>query len=331
MSRVLNNIIRTTPVCVLITITGFVLTYHLQVMYDHELDHNFTLCPTAVLFKLQIHRLITSSFVHSSVFHMGMSILTLFSLGTFLEYRFGTLWFCAVIAMSVVIVSATYTILTFLLYILGLKDLIHDHAFGFSKVAFHLLVIECHQSFKPFSVFGLCEVTPKLYPWVSLLVTQLILQHVSFIGHLSGLIVGYLHISGFLDRLIPSVHHLRSLDERSYMKYYQIYIRTSNADELYTNACFQGALDGFARFGSMGNCKKVKSCRRYGSSRSTSSCSNDRSASNTSGGKKKNQQSKKKSSSTSLDSVAVPLIEEDTDLEVNTLCESDHDKAIDEV
>lgn len=312
-------------------------------MYDHELDHNFTLCPTAVLRKLQIHRLITASFLHSSVFHMAMSILTLFSLGTFLEYRFGTLWFCAVLAMSVVLVSATYTILTFLLYILGLNDLINDHAFGFSKVAFHLLVIECHQSFKPFSVFGLYEVTPKLYPWVSLLVTQLILQHVSFVGHVSGLIVGYLHISGFLDRFIPSVQQLRSLDERSYMKYYQIYIRTSNADELYTNTCFQGALDGIAKFRRdiVGNCKKVRSRRtRYGhsirpstSSSSSSSNSNDRSASKTSGDNQKNQQMKKKFSSSSLDSFVVPLTEEDTDVVINNTSssESDHDKVIDKV
>lgn len=264
MFRMLN-VIRTTPICVLITITSIVLTYHLQVMYDHELDHNFTLCPTAVLLRLQIHRLITSPFLHSSIVHMSMSILTLFSLGTFLEYRFGTLWLFSVIAMSAILVSAMYTLLTFVLFFSGINNKIVDHTFGFSKVAFHLLVIECHRSFKPFSVFGICEVNPKLYPWVSLLVTQLILQHVSFVGHLSGILVGYLHVTGFLERFLPSVQNLRSLDERSYMKYYQIYIRTSSADELYSNTCFQDTISCFNQFRNqqvgrdlIGNCKKMK-------------------------------------------------------------------------
>ena len=46
-------------------------------------------------------------------------------------------------------------------------------------------------SFFP-SLFGLFRVPPHLYPWVLLLVIQLLMPGVSFLGHLSGILVGYL-------------------------------------------------------------------------------------------------------------------------------------------
>lgn len=41
------------------------------------------------------------------------------------------------------------------------------------------------------SIFGLFTVPPRVYPWALLLVFQLLMPGVSFLGHLSGILAGY--------------------------------------------------------------------------------------------------------------------------------------------
>lgn len=53
------------------------------------------------------------------------------------------------------------------------------------------------------SLFGLVSIPASLYPWALLLLWQLLMPNVSFLGHLSGLLTGLLWVHGHLRPLSP--------------------------------------------------------------------------------------------------------------------------------
>lgn len=59
----------------------------------------------------------------------------------------------------------------------------------------------------------------KLYPWALLLVLQVTVPHISFVGHLSGLLVGTLQLHAGLNFLIPSYSFLREMESWECMNF----------------------------------------------------------------------------------------------------------------
>jgi len=88
-------------------------------------------------------------------------------------------------------------------------------AVGFSGVLFGLIVIQTALSnAEKQSILGLFEVPAKLYPWALLIFMQVIVPNASFMGHLSGILVGYLYIYGGLDKLKLSPSTLNKIESR---------------------------------------------------------------------------------------------------------------------
>ena len=84
---------------------------------------------------------------------------------------------------------------------------------GFSGVLFAMAVDEA--SLSPFptrSVFGLFSVPTRVYPWVLMLILQLVMPNASLLGHLAGIIVGFVHTWGLLGWAIPSLPTLRRVE-----------------------------------------------------------------------------------------------------------------------
>ncbi len=238
MSRA-QELLRTTPQCVLTIVCSCSLVYFWQITYQPVVQH-FTMCPKAILSRHQYYRLVTSPFLHGSIFHILMNMMSYLTLGSLLERSFGTMWHFTTIAFSACMVNITYTFLAFILYQCGFTlGSYNGHSLGFSGVLFHLLVIQCAMnSSYTHSVFGLFQVSSKMYPWVLLVMIQLIMPNVSFMGHLSGIVVGQLHISGYFSKIVPSCHLLRCMDEwsvvqRILMTNQDNYIKTPFSDELF--------------------------------------------------------------------------------------------------
>lgn len=80
----------------------------------------------------------------------------------------------------------------------------YSGSIGFSGVLFTLIVIDNSLSEGQYrSLFGLILIPSQIYPWALLLILQLLLRNVSFLGHLSGLLVGYLYAYNVLKILVP--------------------------------------------------------------------------------------------------------------------------------
>ncbi len=66
-----------------------------------------------------------------------------------------------------------------------------ESAVGFSGVLFSLAVLESSSSGGATrSLFGFVSVPTKYYPWAMLIAMQVMMPSVSFLGHLSGLLLG---------------------------------------------------------------------------------------------------------------------------------------------
>eukprot|EP00568_Trieres_chinensis_P011483 CAMPEP_0183312236 /NCGR_PEP_ID=MMETSP0160_2-20130417/40855_1 /TAXON_ID=2839 ORGANISM="Odontella Sinensis, Strain Grunow 1884" /NCGR_SAMPLE_ID=MMETSP0160_2 /ASSEMBLY_ACC=CAM_ASM_000250 /LENGTH=254 /DNA_ID=CAMNT_0025477051 /DNA_START=314 /DNA_END=1075 /DNA_ORIENTATION=+ len=137
------------------------------------------------------------------------------AIGSLLEKRFGTLKHTITILWGILLTSASYICCALLLYMMfGIEKLMYQHSVGFSGVIFQLSVLEANLSPNTTrDVFGFFRVPAYLYPWALLLVLQFVMPQVSFVGHLSGILVGTLQLYGLLDIVLPSENYLREIEE----------------------------------------------------------------------------------------------------------------------
>ena len=85
-----------------------------------------------------------------------------------------------------------------------------SRAVGFSGLVFGLIVIDNAESGASHrSIFGFFNVPAQLYPWALLLLWQLLLPGVSFLGHLGGVLAGEVLSRGMLQRCLPGQSQLQ--------------------------------------------------------------------------------------------------------------------------
>lgn len=170
--------------------------------------------PAAVIEGHQFWRIVTCAFVHGGLMHIGMNMLSLFALGTGLENLFGSLQFAFIILLFTFLVGLLYIFLGWLLSVAWDPSYLYSSAVGFSGVLFAMAVDEASLSPLPTrSVFGLFSVPTKVYPWVLMIILQVLLPNVSFLGHLSGVIIGGLHTTGLFNFMVPSLNKCKKLQE----------------------------------------------------------------------------------------------------------------------
>uniref|UniRef100_A0A8C5M4W5 Rhomboid domain containing 1 n=1 Tax=Leptobrachium leishanense TaxID=445787 RepID=A0A8C5M4W5_9ANUR len=163
-------------------------------------------------------RLLFSPFHHADDWHLYFNMVSLLWKGSKLESRLGSTKFAAIIAVFSQLIGVIYVILQ-----LFLAELMDDPSYkmqcavGFSGVLFALKVLNNH--YHPggsTNVFGF-QIPNKYSCWVELVVIHLLSPGTSFIGHLSGILVGLLYTHGPLKHILTSADyftHLLSLTAR---------------------------------------------------------------------------------------------------------------------
>eukprot|EP00002_Diphylleia_rotans_P004278 TRINITY_DN13093_c0_g1_i1.p1 TRINITY_DN13093_c0_g1~~TRINITY_DN13093_c0_g1_i1.p1 ORF type:complete len:259 (-),score=37.81 TRINITY_DN13093_c0_g1_i1:83-859(-) len=141
----------------------------------------------------QYWRAITASFSHVSILHLGFNMSSLWSCAV-IEKLLGVVVYLKytylLVVLSMVIVIATYHIL---ITRFGSEQHRHTVALGYSCVVFGWMTILQQQiPDHELNLLGVLKLPLNLAPFGSLIFTSLIIPRASFIGHLSGIIVGYL-------------------------------------------------------------------------------------------------------------------------------------------
>ena len=160
--------------------------------------------------------MITSSFFHGSLLHIGMNMMSYIALGKSLERKFGTLFMTFTVAYSVVLTSVIYMIIACATYAVGSEKIMNQHSLGFSGVLFHLLVLESTgrpNTSQSQSIFGILHIPAKYYPWFMLVAIQFLMPNISFVGHLSGVLCGTLQSGGHLRFIMPGIQLLRTTED----------------------------------------------------------------------------------------------------------------------
>lgn len=163
----------------------------------------------------QVYRIVTSSFLHGGLLHFGMNLASTAAIGSALERTAGTVWLLALTAWAVPLAGVVSCALSLALaFVTRNESFARQHALGFSGVIFALAPCEAARGGGRRSVFGLVEVPARLYPWALLVAMQVIVPHVSFVGHLGGLVVGSLEVTGWLAVALPSSNAAAAVDAR---------------------------------------------------------------------------------------------------------------------
>ena len=204
MSR-FKDFLRETPPVTLAVIATCLSLFLLQNALDMNLSL-ITMCPSLVIDSHQYYRILTHAIFHSSLMHIGMNMITTYQFSPGVEKRLGTLRLGLSILWSILLSSFLYIGISWLLsQLFGYKHLWYQHAVGFSGVVFHVIVLDAHSSpNQSFTIFWLVTVPGYVYPWALLVLVQLILPNVSFLGHLCGILMGKFQVYGYLDYLLVS-------------------------------------------------------------------------------------------------------------------------------
>ncbi|KAL9242535.1 hypothetical protein vseg_016526 [Gypsophila vaccaria] len=191
----------------------------LFVGYDSFIEICFL--PSAVISQFQVYRTYTSVLFHGSFLHVFFNMLALVPLGSELERIMGSvrlLYTMLLLGLSNAILHVLIALLVAYNPIHPYPDLMISCSIGFSGILFSMIVMETSLSgIQSRSVFGLFNVPTKWYPWILLVVFQLLMTNVSFLGHLCGILSGFAYTYGLLNTFIPGTNFFSGIENASWL------------------------------------------------------------------------------------------------------------------
>ena len=182
----------------------FATTVAVYILQCIEVVHFWFWCfkVDSIMRQYEVWRIVTCMFLHGGGLHILFNLLAFVSLGRSLECRFGTatMFSLSVVlrlisaAMELAAASAVRSLpatIPALDHFLARSFPYSACAIGLSGLIFTYIVIDVHMNDAVRSIFGFCSVPAKTYPWLLLVILQLLMPGLSLSGHLFGLLSGY--------------------------------------------------------------------------------------------------------------------------------------------
>lgn len=151
--------------------------------------------PHLILKNGDLRRLLLSPFYHINDSHLVYNMMSLLWKGVQLENSMGSVEFTSMVA-ALLGLSQGITILlakALLVFFDYERPYYQEYAVGFSGVLFALKVVLNSQSDDYSYVYGLM-VPSRLAAWVELILIQMFVPGVSFLGHLGGILAGIVYM-----------------------------------------------------------------------------------------------------------------------------------------
>ena len=168
-----------------------------------------------------LYRPYSSVVFHTTIIHLVFNMLALVQIGTGLEYLLGSLRYLHVLilmATSNALLQVVISLIVAYNPIHPYLTLMYECAIGFSGVIFAMIVIETSlNSVQTRSIFGFFNIPAKWYPWALLVLFQLLIPRASLLGHLSGILSGFLYTYGAFHYLMLSPSKYGAIEGLSFL------------------------------------------------------------------------------------------------------------------
>ncbi|CAI5516953.1 unnamed protein product [Closterium sp. Naga37s-1] len=171
--------------------------------------------PSLALLHWQVYRALTSIFFHKGLLHIALNLSTLLPLAAPLERHLGSLRLLHALLLLACLNSLIHSALAFMpKLLLGWWGWwAGECCIGFSGVLFALIVLDLQVGGgRDRSIFGFFTVPTAWYPWVLLVLFQLLLPSASLLGHLSGVLSGLAYVRDAFAIVTPSSATFSSLE-----------------------------------------------------------------------------------------------------------------------
>ena len=177
--------------------------------------NTFAISAHLVLDDSEYYRIVSAAFVHAGLMHIFMNMSSLLQLGLSIEAHFGSLQFLFLTLWSIFAVGGLYVLLAVLFSYVDPGQMFSSGV-GYSGVLFCYALIEAyHTTETTRSIFGMFSVPSRMYPFILLIILQVVIPNISFLGHGAGILVGLLVVHGGLNFLLPSTDFLVHLESTS--------------------------------------------------------------------------------------------------------------------
>lgn len=149
-------------------------------------------------------RVITASFSHLDFIHLAFNMGSLYNCGIIEVAQGSLLYFQNTVLLIFVSMFIAMGIYHVLIHRFGQRRHENTTAVGYSCVVFGwMTILSLYQPSYSISLPGNISLPISVMPFVSLLVTQLIVRRASFVGHLAGIMAGLLIGWGFFAWVTP--------------------------------------------------------------------------------------------------------------------------------
>lgn len=169
----------------------------------------------------RVYTIFTSVLFHGGLLHLVFNMMAFVPMGGSIERQLGSVRYTYLVLLFTItnavlaILIAAMAAMPFLpLY----PNLIYECSIGFSGIIFSLIVVETYTTgAQNLSIFGFFSVPAKWYPWVLLLIFQLLIPNVSLLGHLSGLLSGLAYSYGMFTFLVLPSTFYNAIESSSFL------------------------------------------------------------------------------------------------------------------
>lgn len=201
--RKIQSLDRKPPVT--LALMGTMGWLHFQKLIKPSKFKQYSLCPDQVAYSGEVSRVVASGFLHGDDIHLYHNMMSFLWKGYHLEHRFGPLRFALVITYLLLL---SHILVVVVAIILDMTDLVPGQSrrcsIGFSGVLFALKVLLNHGSPAFTSVYGV-RVPTKYAAWLELVVIQFAVPRASFLGHMCGILAGYIFVLTCSDERVIDV------------------------------------------------------------------------------------------------------------------------------
>jgi len=160
-----------------------------------------------------IPRYVLHTFVHANILHIVFNSIALIPFLSNFEKHVGSVLLVYIVLVFSVLIAILYSFTAKILSILFINNWMNTCTVGISGVLFSFITIESIQNETIKQIRGI-EIPSKYNPWILLVITQIIWPKASFLGHLSGIAVGFLYDMEVLDKIMLSHNTIYSIEQR---------------------------------------------------------------------------------------------------------------------